>query len=412
MVPQKIKKKSLVNVNEHTDDALEIINKNTLSPLSENDVFMFKVRLCDNEPDRVFDGMSHEFLVDFCEKASNLTGISNHDWDSDNQLSRLYKTELIVDKTKKNAVGADYEYVVGYAYTLSKFTDYIEKISSGLLRETSVSFDSKGDHCSICGALTTKNNSDIAECPNGHIMGQMYNDKLCYNVLDKLTDVYEWSMVAVPCQKNSGIINKSLLGGSLMKKGTLFLTKFLKSKGLDSEVDVAKINDDRDIDENDVKALVDENVELKAKVKSLEEELENYSSVGDAVAENEELKAKVKSLEEELECTKTKAEADRVDTACKAYVAKLNPLTPVVGENILNEVDKKSLEFDDDGNVTNIEEVFKPVVDKYKGLFKEVEAETKVEETNKSKKSFKPGFTFSDKKVADTKVNKKGLSIN
>lgn len=385
MVPQKIKKKSLVNVNEHSDDALEIINKNTLSPLSEDDVFMFKVRLCDNEPDRVFDGMSHEFLVDFCEKAKNLTGISNHDWDADNQLSRLYKTELIVDKTKKNSVGADYEYVVGYAYTLSKFTDYVEKISSGLLRETSVSFESKGDHCSICGALTTKGNADIAECPNGHIMGQMYNDKLCYNVLDKLEDVYEWSMVAVPCQKNSGIINKSLIGGSLMKKGTLFLTKFLKSKGLDSEVDVEKINDDRDIDENDVKALVDENVELKAKVKS---------------------------LEEELECTKNKAEADRVDTACKAYVAKLNPLTPVVGENILNEVDKKSLEFDDDGNVTNIEEIFKPVVDKYKGLFKEVETETKVEDTTKAKKSFKPGFTFSDKKVADTKVNKKGLSIN
>ena len=64
--------------------------------------------------------------------------------------------------------------------------------------------------CSICGANQLKK-------PCAHIKGRSYGGSLCYTTLDGINDVYEWSFVAVPAQKNAGVtkafdIEKGLVG--------------------------------------------------------------------------------------------------------------------------------------------------------------------------------------------------------
>lgn len=421
----KIKKKSLVSeVSTAANDVkdIDLINKHTIVPLKEEDVFTFKIRLCDNEIDRVFDGMTDKFLGEFKEKGSNLTGISNHDWSSNNQVSRLYDTEIITDETKTNKIGEPYKYVLGKAYTLKRFEEYIEKISAGLLKETSVSFESSGDTCSICGAETVKGEDNIAICPNGHVMGQMYDDKLAYNVVDNLTDIFEWSLVAVPCQRDSGVVSKSLnkdsdensvtasnkdvvdkdsnrLGGlGIMKKKNFILSRLFKSKVFEADEnkeladEVMKATDsDEDVTEEDINKLIDENAKL--------------------VNENEELKAKVKALEDEKVCGEKQAIVEKA-------IDELNPLTPVVKENILKELDVDSLELED-GELKGLDEALEPVVKKYKGLFVEKKdtneggGEPAVVKTS-AKAVNKSGITFSvtNKSVTPVKNKVQGITIN
>lgn len=421
----KIKKKSLVSeVSTDTNGVrdIDLINKHTIVPLKEEDVFTFKIRLCDNEIDRVFDGMTDKFLEEFKDKGSNLTGISNHDWSSDNQVSRLYDTEIITDETRTNKIGEPYKYVLGKAYTLKRFEEYIEKISAGLLKETSVSFESSGDTCSICGAETVKGEDNIAICPNGHIMGQMYDGKLAYNVVDNLTDIFEWSLVAVPCQRDSGVVSKGLnknsdensvtasnkdvvdknsnrLGGlGIMKKKNFILSRLFKSKAFEADEnkelvdEVMKVTDsDEDVTEEDINKLIDENAKL--------------------VNENEELKAKVKALEDEKVCGEKQAIVEKA-------IDELNPLTPVVKENILKELDVDSLELED-GELKGLDEALEPVVKKYKGLFVEKKdtneggGEPAVVKTS-AKAVNKSGITFSvtNKSVAPAKNKVQGITIN
>ena len=233
MDKEKVKTKSFeVAPVDNINKDLELVNQHTVKPLTADEVYMFKVVLCDNDVDRVNDKMTDNFLVEYAQASKGLTGLKDHDWESDNQLARLYDTEVVTDDSTLTKLGEPRKYVLGKAYTLTKYQDYIDKINAGLLKESSVSFDSVGDTCSICGAVTTKGEDDVAICPNGHVMGKEYDGKLCYNSINKLKDSYEWSLVAVPCQRNSGIKNKNLDNGgmSIMKKSMFMLQKLLNSK--------------------------------------------------------------------------------------------------------------------------------------------------------------------------------------
>lgn len=53
--------------------------------------------------------------------------------------------------------------------------------------------------CSICG-------EESGTC--GHQKGQEYGGKLCYAELREPTDAYEWSFVAVPAQREAGVMKR------------------------------------------------------------------------------------------------------------------------------------------------------------------------------------------------------------
>ena len=53
--------------------------------------------------------------------------------------------------------------------------------------------------CSVCGAAR-------GECE--HVHGKRYDGRLCYTELRGAEDAYEWSFVAVPAQREAGVMKR------------------------------------------------------------------------------------------------------------------------------------------------------------------------------------------------------------
>ena len=178
---------------------MEKINSFTLSPLTDEDVFVFSVVLCDNEIDR--DG--ERFTVDSLRTLEKLfvgkTAIMNHSMKAEDQSARTFKTELISDG-RKNSLGEDYVYLKAWAYMVrtESNADLIKEIEAGIKKETSVGCAVSEVSCSICGA-------NLRERRCEHQKGETYGGRLCFHELKNPTDAYEWSFVAVPAQKNAGV---------------------------------------------------------------------------------------------------------------------------------------------------------------------------------------------------------------
>lgn len=330
---------------------IDLINKHTLEPLKEEDVFTFKVQLCDNDVDRVGDKMSDKFLNEVADKVKGVAGLKDHDWSVENQVARLYDAQVVEDEENTTVLGERRKYVQGSAYTLAKNREMIDKINSGILKEVSISFNSEGDTCSICGKPMCKDGSDIGHCENGHVAGQSYDGQLCYNKIDNLMDILEWSLVSVPCQRRAGINKKSLEGGSsIMKKAELLIRQFMSSKSYekaapeDKEVleEVTK-KEDVELTEEDIQKLVEENGKLKTQV--------------------EELKEKVKEATEGRE-------KDKIEAIVSKGLDELNPLTDKVKEMIMKEIPWDTLKLED-GQIPGMADIFDKVKEDYKGLFKE-----------------------------------------
>ena len=184
-----------------TKDELERVNAFAKAELKENEVYIFSVLLCDNEVDRDFERFSEVTLKELGELFVGATGICDHDWRSENQVARIYRTELVTEREKKTTLGTPYTYLKGYAYMLRTETneELIKQIEGGIKRETSIGCSVARSVCSICG-------ESIFDC--AHEKGKTYGDKLCYALLEGAVDAYEWSFVAVPAQKGAGVIKK------------------------------------------------------------------------------------------------------------------------------------------------------------------------------------------------------------
>lgn len=182
-------------------EELECINAFAKAELKEEDIYVFSVLLCDNEVDRDFERFSETALKELGELFVGATGICDHDWRSENQVARIYRTELVTDREKQNSLGMPYTYLKGYAYMLrtEANAELIMEIEGGIKRETSVGCSVARSICSVCG-------ESIFDCM--HEKGKVYGDKMCYALLEGAVDAYEWSFVAVPAQKGAGVMKK------------------------------------------------------------------------------------------------------------------------------------------------------------------------------------------------------------
>ena len=129
------------------------------------------------------------------------TGIFDHNMKSKDQSARIYTAKVIADSSRKTADGEDYTYIEAKAYMVrtEKNKDLIAEIDAGIKKETSVGCAVRNISCSICGR-----NIKTEGCE--HKKGNVYGGKLCCYLLSEPTDAYEWSFVAVPAQKNAGVI--------------------------------------------------------------------------------------------------------------------------------------------------------------------------------------------------------------
>ena len=184
-----------------SEEDLALINCHTKSPLQAEQVYVFAVRLCDNEVDRDFERFDEQALSTLGDLFIGKTGIFDHQWSASGQTARIYRTELVHESSVRTDAGDTYCYLKAWAYLLrsEKNQELIQEIEAGIKKEVSVGCSVGRSVCSVCGAQS-------GTCE--HVKGRTYGGKLCYAELRQPTDAYEWSFVAVPAQRGAGVLRK------------------------------------------------------------------------------------------------------------------------------------------------------------------------------------------------------------
>lgn len=180
-------------------EELALINNYTRRSLNSDEVYVFSVVLCDNEIDRDFERFPVESLQILQKLFLGKPGVFDHNPTAENQTARIFKTYIDAPLGQKTETGDDYFRLVARAYLpkSEKNKDFILSLDSGIQKEVSIGCSIEKSICSICGR-------ESGSCE--HRRGEIYNNKLCYYELLNPKDAYEWSFVAVPSQRNAGVI--------------------------------------------------------------------------------------------------------------------------------------------------------------------------------------------------------------
>ena len=198
----KIVKSASINIQEVTDEELKLINKFALFPLQKEDVFSFKVAICDNEVDRDYERFSIKALEQLKKLFDGKTLIKDHSPKADNQVARIYSTELKEAKTLTQ-MGEPYTQLIAKCYMVKteENKSLIAEIKGGIKKEVSVC-------CSVCKAVCSVCGTDNRKSYCKHYAGRSYEKNgqsiVCSYQLDDATDAYEVSFVAIPAQRNAG----------------------------------------------------------------------------------------------------------------------------------------------------------------------------------------------------------------
>lgn len=201
MIVTQISKAAAV-VSSGTPDERQLakINAFSKSPLTAQEVYCFRVRLCDDLPDRDFERFDTAALPTLADLFRGKTGIVDHDWSAERQIARIFDTEVLSEN------GCSYVCAQCYMLRTEKNADLIADIEGGIRKEVSIGCAMKQAVCSICGSL-------YGSCE--HRKGSTYNGTVCLAVLREPTDAYEFSFVAVPAQRDAGVL-KAAEGGVCM----------------------------------------------------------------------------------------------------------------------------------------------------------------------------------------------------
>lgn len=208
-IPGVICKVANVSPLEITDEDLRKINKYTLSPVSAEDVFIFKATIADNEQDdRNYMPFNLKALQDLKKLYPGKTMLKDHRRTADNQIARIYDTELVQDANKQTELGELHTELVAKIYMIKTDSnkDLISEIVGGIKKEVSTSTVPEKMLCNICGVDNMK---DYCR----HYPGIEYDvadntgksaKRRCKMLLHGAKEAYELSFVAVPAQPRAG----------------------------------------------------------------------------------------------------------------------------------------------------------------------------------------------------------------
>ena len=170
---------------------LEAINAQAKATLTAEQVYVFSLRLCDDQVDRDAERFDTAALPALAKLFIGKTGIIDHKWSSDNQVARIFATEVVMED------GISYIKAWAYVRRGGHADEVIADIEAGIKKEVSVGCAMGYSICSICG-------NEYGSC--GHSKGQYYDGQLCCAILKEPMDAYEFSFVAVPAQREAGVI--------------------------------------------------------------------------------------------------------------------------------------------------------------------------------------------------------------
>lgn len=166
------------------------INQYTRRELTAEEVYVFSIRACDDQPDRDFERFTVDCLNGLKELYIGKTVIFDHFWSAMKQTARVYDSEVVSED------GETFLRLDAYMLKTEQTQQIIDAIDGGILKEVSVGCAVKTATCSICGEL-------YGGCE--HRKGKMYDDKLCICELSEPIDAYEVSFVAVPAQPKAAV---------------------------------------------------------------------------------------------------------------------------------------------------------------------------------------------------------------
>ena len=176
---------------------LEAINAQAKAQLTAEQVYVFSLRLCDDQMDRDNERFDTAALSGLAKLFIGRTGIVDHRWSAENQVARIFETQVVREK--------NVSYIKAWAYIRrgGANDEIIADIEAGIRKEVSVGCAMGRSVCSVCG-------SEYGTC--GHIKGEWYEGAVCCAILQEPVDAYEFSFVAVPAQRDAGVL-KAMGGG-------------------------------------------------------------------------------------------------------------------------------------------------------------------------------------------------------
>ena len=174
-----------------TASQLEAINAQAKAELTAEQVYVFSVRLCDDQIDRDGERFDTAALPVLAKMFVGKTGIVDHKWSSSGQVARIFETQVVCED------GVSYIKAWAYIRRGGNAEEIIADIEAGIKKEISVGCAMGRGVCSICGG-------EYGDC--GHQKGEYYDGMLCCVILKEPMDAYEFSFVAVPAQREAGVI--------------------------------------------------------------------------------------------------------------------------------------------------------------------------------------------------------------
>ena len=198
-----IKKEAVAgNGGQPTMVQLEAINAQAKAELTAEQVYVFPLRLCDDQVDRDLERFDTAALPVLAKLFIGKTGIVDHKWSSDSQVARIFETEVIREERCS--------YIKAWAYIRrgKAAEEVIADIEAGIKKEVSVGCAMGRSVCSICGG-------EYGQC--GHQKGEYYDGQLCCAILKEPMDAYEFSFVAVPAQREAGVLKGMGRSGATLK---------------------------------------------------------------------------------------------------------------------------------------------------------------------------------------------------
>ena len=182
---------------------MEAIRAQAKGNLTAEQVYVFSVRLCDDQVDRDWERFDTAALPGLAKLFIGKTGIVDHRWSSDAQVARIFATEVAKEE--------NVSYIKAWAYIRrgGNADEVIADIEAGIKKEVSIGCAMGRAVCSVCG-------SDYGSC--GHQKGEYYDGILCCAVLKEPMDAYEFSFVAVPAQPGAGVLKGMETGKRKLKE--------------------------------------------------------------------------------------------------------------------------------------------------------------------------------------------------